>query len=52
MQAGVGLIVSLERMDIRTGLHVGLNDAAPDLEGNVWLSWKWQHADRSHAEQR
>lgn len=46
MQAGAGLIASLERMDIRTGLHVGLNDAAPDLEANVWLSWKWQHADR------
>ena len=42
MQAGVGLIASLERMEIRTGLHVGLNDAAPDLEANVWLSWKWQ----------
>jgi hypothetical protein len=42
MQAGVGLIASLERVEIRTGLHVGLNDAAPDLEASVWLSWKWQ----------
>lgn len=42
MQIGVGLIASLERVEIRTGLHVGLNDAAPDLEGNIWLSWKWQ----------
>ena len=42
MQLGVGLIASLQRMEIRTGLHVGLNDASPDLEGNVWLSWKWQ----------
>ena len=25
-----------------TGLHVGLNDAAPDLEASIWLSWKWQ----------
>lgn len=42
VQAGVGLIASLERVEIRTGLHVGLNDAAPDLEASVWLSWKWQ----------
>jgi hypothetical protein len=42
LQAGVGLIASLERVEIRTGLHVGLNDAAPDLEASVWLSWKWR----------
>jgi hypothetical protein len=42
IQAGVGLIASLPRVEIRTGLHVGLNDAAPDLEGSVWLSWKWR----------
>ena len=42
MQVGVGLIASLERVEIRTGLHVGLNDAAPDLEASVWLSWKWR----------
>jgi len=42
MQLGVGLIASLERVEIRTGLHVGLNDAAPDIEGSVWLSWKWR----------
>jgi hypothetical protein len=42
IQAGVGLIASLERVEIRTGLHIGLNDAAPDLEASLWLSWKWQ----------
>jgi len=42
MQIGVGLIASLRRVEIRTGLHVGLNDATPDVEANVWLSWKWQ----------
>ena len=42
MQAGVGLIATLPRVEIRTGLHVGLNDAAPDLEGSIWLSWKWR----------
>lgn len=42
LQAGVGLIASLERVEIRTGLHIGLNEAAPDVEGSVWLSWKWR----------
>ena len=42
MQAGVGLIATLDRVEIRTGLHIGLNDAAPDLEASIWLSWKWQ----------
>ena len=42
LQAGVGLIATLPRVEIRTGLHVGLNDAAPDIEGSVWLSWKWR----------
>jgi len=42
MQAGVGLIASLERVEIRSGLHFGLNDSAPDLEASVWLSWKWR----------
>jgi hypothetical protein len=42
IQAGAGLIASLNRVEIRTGLHVGLNDAAPDLEASIWLSWKWR----------
>jgi hypothetical protein len=42
LQAGVGLIASLTRMEIRAGLHVGVNDAAPDLEASVWFAWKWQ----------
>jgi hypothetical protein len=41
VQAGVGVIASLERIEIRAGLHIGLNDAAPDLEASVWLAWKW-----------
>lgn len=40
LQAGTGLSASLPRVEIRSGLHVGLNDAAPDLEASVWLSWK------------
>jgi hypothetical protein len=42
LQAGIGLIASLPRVEIRTGLHVGLNEAAPDLEASVWLAWKWR----------
>jgi hypothetical protein len=41
VQGGFGAIVSLERIEIRTGLHVGLTDEAPDLEASVWFSWKW-----------
>jgi hypothetical protein len=52
MQAGVGLIASMPRVEIRTGLHVGLNDAAPDLEASVWLSWKWQVPNSATREPR
>jgi hypothetical protein len=41
-QLGFGTIVQLERIEIRTGIHVGLSDAAPDVEGSVWLSWSWE----------
>lgn len=41
-QLGFGAIAPLERVEIRTALHVGLSDAAPDVEGNVWLSWRWE----------
>lgn len=44
VQAGVGAIVPLERFEIRTGLHIGLNDAAPDVEASIWFSWKWRLA--------
>ncbi|HLF12176.1 MAG TPA: hypothetical protein VJA26_13260 [Gammaproteobacteria bacterium] len=41
-QAGLGVIADLERIQIRTALHVGLNGAAPDLEASIWFSWKWR----------
>jgi hypothetical protein len=44
VQVGVGLIASLTRMEIRAGLHAGVNDAAPDLEASVWFAWKWRLA--------
>jgi hypothetical protein len=42
LQLGFGTIAELERIEVRTGIHIGLSDAAPDLEATVWLSWKWQ----------
>jgi hypothetical protein len=36
------LIAALTRVEIRAGLHAGLNDAAPDVEASVWLAWKWR----------
>lgn len=42
VQLGVGMILPLERVEIRSGLHVGLSEAAPDLEATLWLSWQWQ----------
>jgi hypothetical protein len=44
-QLGFGAIAQLERIEIRTGIHVGLSDAAPDIEGSVWLSWSWERGD-------
>jgi hypothetical protein len=41
-QLGFGAITQLPRIEIRTGVHVGLSDAAPDVEGSVWLSWRWE----------
>jgi hypothetical protein len=36
--AGAGLIVGLGPLDLRTGVHVGLTDAAPDLRASFWIS--------------
>lgn len=41
VQGGVGVIAALERFEVRSGLHVGLNGAAPDIEASVWFAWKW-----------
>lgn len=42
VQAGVGVIAQLERMQVRSGLHFGLSDEAPDIEVSLWLAWSWQ----------
>ena len=44
-QLGFGAITQLERIEIRTGIHVGLSDAAPDVEGSLWLSWSWDRGN-------
>ena len=44
-QLGFGAIAQLERIEIRTGIHVGLSDAAPDVEGSLWLSWSWDRGN-------
>ena len=42
VQAGIGLIAELKRFEVRTGIHFGLSDAAPDVEASVWFAWKWR----------
>ena len=44
-QLGFGAITQLERIEIRAGIHVGLSDAAPDVEGSLWLSWSWDRGN-------
>lgn len=38
VRAGAGLIYDLGRFDVRTGVHVGLTPAAPDVGMNLWLT--------------
>lgn len=39
--AGAGLIVNIDRFDIRVGIHAGLTDAAADLTTNLWVATKF-----------
>jgi hypothetical protein len=39
-QAGLGLIVSLGPIDLRSGVHVGLTQAAPDFVTSLWIAGK------------
>ena len=41
VRAGVGIIYDIGSFDIRTALHVGLTDAAPDVSFSLWISTKW-----------
>ncbi|WP_293682953.1 hypothetical protein [uncultured Phenylobacterium sp.] len=38
VRVGAGLIYDLGRFDLRTGVHVGLTPAAPDVGINLWLT--------------
>ena len=40
VQAGPGVIIDLGPLDVRSGLRVGLTREAPDLEVNLWVTWK------------
>lgn len=40
VRAGVGIIYDIGSFDIRTALHVGLTDEAPDVSFNLWISTK------------
>ncbi|HSG63448.1 MAG TPA: hypothetical protein VLD39_00540 [Gammaproteobacteria bacterium] len=42
IQAGLGLIKPFRFLELRTSVHIGLSDAAPDVEADLWLAWRWQ----------
>ena len=46
VQGGIGLIAEFERFEVRTGIHFGLSDAAPDIEASIWFAWKWRVVGR------
>ncbi len=39
-RAGVGIIYDIGSFDLRTALHVGLTDEAPDISFSLWISTK------------
>jgi len=40
VRIGVGMIYNLGTIDIRSSLHAGLTDKAPDISFNLWISTK------------
>ena len=40
VQAGLGVIVRVGPLDLRTGVHLGLTAAAPDLVTSLWIAGK------------
>lgn len=46
VQVGGGVITTLDRVEIRAGLHFGVSDAAPDVEASLWFAWRWRLDDR------
>lgn len=45
VRAGAGVIVDFGTLQLRTGVHAGLTDAAPDLRINVWISTETDFAN-------
>jgi len=41
VQAGVGVIKQFRHFQLRSGVHLGLSDNAPDVEANLWFAWNW-----------
>jgi hypothetical protein len=39
-QAGLGIIVGLGPIDLRTAAHLGLTTAAPDFTTSLWIAGK------------
>ena len=42
VQAGVGFIKQFRYFQVRSGLHFGLSDNAPDVEASLWFAWSWR----------
>ena len=42
VQAGAGIIKQYRLFELRTGIHFGLSENAPDVEASLWLAWRWQ----------
>jgi hypothetical protein len=42
VQAGLGLIKQFQHFELRSGIHFGLSDNAPDVEASLWLAWRWR----------
>jgi hypothetical protein len=40
VQAGLGIIVSVGPIDLRTAVHFGLTEAAPDFRTSLWIAGK------------
>lgn len=38
VQAGAGVIVKLGPVDVRTGVHAGLTESAPDFVASLWIA--------------
>lgn len=47
VQAGAGIIGKLGPIDVRTAVHVGLTEAAPDFRASLWIASKLALVDET-----